>query len=141
MVKVSPSVTLELKSGQTITIDLEEAQQIIRGLSKFVHDGSRAGKTFRPGVEARKKGPVTVPRMSEAKRNEILKHVNKKLSSKPRTLSNLLKGVSYVPNYLPAIRQMVEDQKHVSKKMIGKRTFYFLGEGRVGKPSKVAAAA
>jgi hypothetical protein len=63
--------------------------------------------------------------MSDAKKKEILDHVNKQLSAKPRALSNLLKGVSYVPNHLPHIRKMIEDQKHVSKKAIGKRIFYY----------------
>jgi hypothetical protein len=127
MVKISPSVTLVLeKSGQTITIDLDEAQQIIKGLSKFVQEGNNhAGKTPQAGVKkGRKKGRAMVPRMSETKKNEILKHVSKKLSARPRTLSNLLKGVSYVPNNLPMIRAMIENQDNVAKKVIGKRTYY-----------------
>jgi hypothetical protein len=66
-----------------------------------------------------------ISHMSYAKKKEILDHINKQLSAKPRTLSNLLKGVSYVPNHLPHIRKMIEDQKHVSKKAIGKRIFYY----------------
>lgn len=62
--------------------------------------------------------------MSEAKKNEIMKHINKKISKTPRTLSSLLKGVSYVPNHLPTIRQAVESQKSIDKKIIGKRTYY-----------------
>jgi hypothetical protein len=127
MVKISPSVTLVLeKSGQTITIDLDEARQIIKGLSKFVQEGnSHAGKIPQAGVKkGRKKGLAMVPRMSETKKNEILKHVSKKLSARPRTLSNLLRGVSYVPNNLPMIRAMIENQDNVAKKVIGKRTYY-----------------
>jgi hypothetical protein len=51
-------------------------------------------------------------------------NVDKKLSSTPKTLSALLDGISYVPNYLPAIRKMVEGRKDVAKKIVGKRTLY-----------------
>jgi hypothetical protein len=64
--------------------------------------------------------------MSDAKKREIMDNVDKKLSSTPKTLSALLDGVSYVPNYLPAIRKMVEEKQNIAKKQMGKRTFYFL---------------
>jgi hypothetical protein len=127
MVRISPSVTLELKSGQTITIDIEEARQISRSLAKFVQDvNSHAAKArVKKGRGNAMKGAATIPHMSEAKKNEILKHVNKKVSRRPRTLSSLLKGVSYVPNHLPSIRKIVEAQQNISKEQKGKRTFYY----------------
>lgn len=72
------------------------------------------------------------PHISEEKKKEIIDHVNKKLSGTPQTLSSLLDGVSYVPNYLPFIRKMVEGQNGVAKKAVGKRTLYF----RKGKEEK-----
>jgi len=142
MVRINPSITLELeKGGQRITIDLKEAKEIIRSLSKFVKDNdaslkanstTRSKRTRKNARKSRqllqKRMPAAasqkISHMSYAKKKEILDHVNKQLSAKPRTLSNLLKGVSYMPNHLPHIRKMIEDQKHVSKKAIGKRIFY-----------------
>jgi hypothetical protein len=131
MVRINPSITLELeKGGQRITIDLKEAKEIIRSLSKFVkdNDASLKANTTTRSKRTRKnarKSSQKISHMSDAKKKEILDNVNKQLSAKPRTLSNLLKGVSYVPNHLPHIRKMIEDQKHVSKKAIGKRIFYY----------------
>jgi hypothetical protein len=142
MVRINPSITLELeKGGQRITIDLKEAKEIIRSLSKFVKDNDASLKantttrSKRTRKNARKSHQLLQKRMpaasqkishmSDAKKKEILDNVNKQLSAKPRTLSNLLKGVSYVPNHLPYIRKMIEDQKHVSKKAIGKRILYY----------------
>lgn len=143
MVKINPSITLELeKGGQRITIDLKEAKEIVRSLSKFVKDNDASLKantttrSKRTRKNARKSHQLLQKRMpaaasqkishmSDAKKKEILDHVNKQLSAKPRTLSNLLESVSYVPNHLPHIRKMIEDQKHVSKKAIGKRIFYY----------------
>jgi vacuolar-type H+-ATPase subunit E/Vma4 len=121
---------------------LKEAKEIIRSLSKFVKDNDASLKantstrSKRTRKNARKSHQLLQKRMpaaasqkishmSYAKKKEILDHINKQLSAKPRTLSNLLKGVSYVPNHLPHIRKMIEDQKHVSKKAIGKRIFYY----------------
>jgi vacuolar-type H+-ATPase subunit E/Vma4 len=143
MVRINPSITLELeKGGQRITIDLKEAKEIVRSLSKFVKDNDASLKantttrSKRTRKNARKSHQLLQKRMpaaasqkishmSDAKKKEILDHVNKQLSAKPRTLSNLLESVSYVPNRLPHIRKMIEDQKHVSKKAIGKRIFYY----------------
>jgi vacuolar-type H+-ATPase subunit E/Vma4 len=143
MVRINPSITLELeKGGQRITIDLKEAKEIVRSLSKFVKDNDaslKANTTTRSKSTRKnarkshqllqKRRPAAasqkISHMSDAKKKEILDNVNKQLSAKPRTLSNLLKGVSYVPNHLPHIRKMIEDQKHVSKKAIGKRIFYY----------------
>ncbi|HYD92133.1 MAG TPA: hypothetical protein VEA37_11685, partial [Flavobacterium sp.] len=118
MVKVNPSITLELKSGQKISISLEEGKELIRGLSKFVEIDEKSGVSRR-GSKNSKAGTGQkrrVPGMSKAKEDEILRHVEKKLSSKPRTLSNLLTGISYMPNHLPMIRRLVESQPGISKK-------------------------
>ena len=130
LVKINPSVTLELKSGQKVTIDLEEARQIIKGLTKFVEDGEFA-KVPPPRIQRRKDRKnveqTKIAHMSEAKRIAILTHLNNQLSAKPKTISNLLKGISYVPNHLPHIRRMIEGQRNVAKKRIGKRIFYYRG--------------
>ena len=130
LVKINPSVTLELKSGQKVTIDLEEARQIIKGLTKFVEDGEFA-KVPPPRIQRRKDRKnveqTKIAHMSEAKRITILTHLNNQLSAKPKTISNLLKGISYVPNHLPHIRRMIEGQRNVAKKRMGKRIFYYRG--------------
>ena len=131
LVKINPSVTLELKSGQKVTIDLEEAGQIIKGLTKFVEDGEYAIKAPPSRVQKRKGRKnveqTKIAHMSEAKRIAILTHLNNQLSARPKTISNLLKGISYVPNHLPHIRRMIEGQRNVAKKRIGKRIFYYRG--------------
>ncbi|AFU57829.1 hypothetical protein Ngar_c08870 [Candidatus Nitrososphaera gargensis Ga9.2] len=147
MAKVRPSITLKLKSGQTITLDLQEVNDIIKSLTKFVNERQRRlrrrqnikdattavvkRRIARNGrmmiTTTRKAGrkiPAASSSMSQAKRQEILEHVNKKLSTEPKTLSNLLKGVSYSPNYLPAIRNIIENQPNIAKQIIGKRTYY-----------------
>lgn len=138
MVKINPSLTIELaKGGRKIIIDIDEAKQIIKDLAKFVQDGGYSKKPTgqiriqkkRQRRKKAKKGQrlsaKKILHMSDKKRKEILQHINKQLSARPKTLSNLLKGVPYVPNYLPSIRTIVERQKDVAKKLIGKRTFYF----------------
>src|SRR5437667_128075 len=129
LVKINRSVTLELKNGQTVTIDLEEAGQIIKGLTKFV--GGEYAKVPPPRIQKRKDRKNVeqkrIPHMSEAKRTAILKHLNNQLSAKPKTISKLLNGITYVPNYLPHIRKMIEGQRNVAKKRIGKRIFYYRG--------------
>jgi hypothetical protein len=130
LVKINPSVTLELGDGQKITINLEEAGQLIKGLTKFVQKGEYASMTTQQIEIEKRKGrrnfeQTKIPHMSEAKRTAILKHLDKQLSTKPKTLSNLLKGITYVPNHLPHIRRMLEGQRGVAKKRMGKRTFYY----------------
>ncbi|HXG05786.1 MAG TPA: hypothetical protein VNI77_00485 [Nitrososphaera sp.] len=128
MVRINPSVTLELRNGQMVTIDLDEAQEIIKGLTKLVYGeiNHAAKANMKKSRKEAKISTTGVP--SETKMNEIIRHINKKISKTPRTLSNLLKGVSYAPNHLPAIRQAVESQKGIDKKIIGKRTYYYLAE-------------
>lgn len=136
IVKINPFITIELTKGnEKITIDSVEAKQIIKELSKFVrNDHYREDKA--PQIKALKKEYQKTARknrrlskkilyMSDAKRKEILQHINKQVSTRPKTLSNLLKGTSYVPNHLPHIRRMVENQQRVAKKMRGKRTLYY----------------
>ena len=135
MVKINPTVTLELRDGQRITINVEEAGQIIRGLRKFVQDSEYGGAPAAmeaPTRVQKKRGPKTARKanrtyMSEIKKAAILQHIEKQLSKRPRTISNLLKGISYVPNHLPDIRRMIESQRNVSKKKVGKRTLYYRG--------------
>ncbi|MEO9296310.1 MAG: hypothetical protein ABI347_12025 [Nitrososphaera sp.] len=131
MVKVTKSVTIEIeKDGKSITITPDELEEIKRQLDAAIRE---RGREFRAKLQSKREtaktgGETFAPKavhMSDAKRKEIMAHVNKKLSATPRTLSSLLDGVSYVPNYLPMIRKMVEGQNNVAKKQVGKRTLYF----------------
>jgi len=146
MVEVSASITLVLESGQKISISLEEGKELIKSLSKFVEAAGTSGASLRKhkNGKAGRGQKRRLPGISKAKEGEILRHIEKKLSSKPRTLSNLLTGISYMPNHLPMIRRLVEGQPQISKKMIGKRTFYYsktVSNRRVEKPTHLAAAA
>ena len=141
MVRIQPSITIDMgKAGQKLTLEIEEAKELYNTLAKFLNMGSNnsrwqsrhsstgptANIAVRKGGGRRGRKPSkTSFSMSEAKTNEILEHINKQLSdNKPRTLTNLLKGVSYVPNHIPLIRQAVENQDKIAKKKIGKRTYY-----------------
>ena len=167
VLKVSRSITLQLeKSGQKITLDFDEAKEIIKSLSQlanqmesnvtattiegnskqnstttkkrkvkaaYKNEKKRGNGRRRRGRKSSKKNKsapqkdrkTKVPYMSENKRQEIITHISRQLSAKPQTLSALLEGVSYVPNYLPTIRQMVESRgKNIRREKIGKRIYY-----------------
>ena len=155
MVRIQPSITIDLgKAGQKLTLEIEEAKELYNTLAKFLkmdssnsswqsssHSGAAdptASIAIRKGGRGRRRGrkpSKTSFSISEAKTKEILEHINKQLSdTKPRTLTNLLKGVSYVPNHIPLIRQAVENQDKIGKKRIGKRTYYLRKQ-----PPKAAA--
>lgn len=134
MVKVTKSVYIEIeKDGQKITFGPDEIKDIKRQLDAAVRE--KGGREFRAnqkdGQKAKRSTKAeTIYHMSDGKKKDIINNVNKKLSGTPKTLSALLDGVSYVPNYLPAIRKMVEGQQNVAKKQVGKRTLYYLKDGK-----------
>ena len=133
MVKITKSVSIEIeKDGKSITITPDELEEIKRQLDDAIRERGREFRAKLQGNQAAKisSSRVAAPapkafHMSDTKKKEVMDHVNKRLSAKPRTLSALLDGVSYVPNYLPMIRKMVEGQNNVAKKQVGKRTLYF----------------
>lgn len=133
MVKITKSVSIEIeKDGKSITITPDELEEIKRQLDDAIRE---RGREFRSKLQSSQAAKISSSRvvapapkafhMSDAKKKEVMDHVNKRLSAKPKTLSALLDGVSYVPNYLPMIRKMVESQNNVAKKEVGKRTLYF----------------
>jgi hypothetical protein len=118
MVKITRSFTIDIeKDGQKITVGPDEIEQIKSALEEALREKGRQVKDTKPSS-----AKLTI---REEKREEIMNHVGRKLSSKPQTLSSLLDGIAYVPNTLPFIRKMVEDRKDVAKRIMGKRTFYF----------------
>jgi hypothetical protein len=132
VVKVTKSVTIEIeKDGKSITITPDELDEIKWQLDAAIRERGREFRaklqTGQQPVKNSNGSSAAAPKavhMSDAKRKEIMAHVNKRLSATPRTLSALLDGVSYVPNYLPII-EMVEGQNNVARKQVGKRTLYF----------------
>lgn len=117
MVKITKSFTIDIeKDGQKITIGPDEIEQIKSALEEAIREKGRQVKA---------KSSSSKLTIREEKRDEIMNHVGRRLSSKPQTLSSLLEGISYVPNTLPIIRKMVEDRRDVAKKIMGKRMFYF----------------
>lgn len=149
MVKINPSVTLELKDGQKITIGIDEAKKLVSGLARFIQDSNgHAVKAPQAGKVGKKRGRRKTRKrhgspaaMSKAKKESILDHVRRKLSAEPQTLSNLLRGISYSPNHLPMIRQVVEGQPRVTRQLIGKRTYYSAKGEEKRRPQKTVAAA
>lgn len=131
MVKITKSVSIEIeKDGQKITLNPDEIKDIKRQLDAAIRE---KGRQIQAKLKVRQKAKAppsahaaVVYHMSDEKKKEIISNVNKKLSGTPKTLSALLDGVSYVPNYLPMIRKMVESQQIVAKKQVGKRTLYYL---------------
>lgn len=125
MVKITKSVTIEIeKDGQRITLTPNEIEDIKRQLDAAVREKGREVRAGQKPAKAAAGKKQQVVHMSDEKRKEIMANVDKKLSGSPKTLSALLDGVSYVPNYLPAIRKMVEGRKDIAKKVVGKRTLY-----------------
>jgi hypothetical protein len=135
MVKVTKSVSIEIeKNGQKIVLGPDEIEDIKRQLDAAIRE---KGRELRAKIKVKRKASKKAPpsssahaaavyHMSDVKKKEIMDNANKKLSDTPKTLSALLDGVSYVPNYLPVIRKMVESQHNVAKKQVGKRTLYYL---------------
>ncbi len=165
MVKIKPSITIDLgKERQRITLELDEAKELFNTLATFLNKGNNTGSNIDVASdngrrkrrhhrassttstiiknEARGKGRSKTSlssSMSEEKRKDILEHINKQLSdTKPRTLTNLLKGVSYTPNHIPYIRQIVESQGNIAKKRIGKRTYYLSNKQTSSKSASAA---
>jgi hypothetical protein len=130
MVKITKSVSIEIeKDGQKITLGPDEIEDIKRQLDAAVRERGKESQTkirIKQQHRAKTSSAQTVYHMSDEKKKEIINNVNKKLSDVPKTLSALLDGVSYVPNYLPMIRKMVESQQNVAKKQVGKRMLYHL---------------
>lgn len=127
MVKITKSVMIEIeKDGQKITLNQSEFDDIKRQLESAVRAKGKEVKASPKSAKASSRKQQQQPvHMSEEKRKGIMANVDKKLSETPKTLSGLLDGVSYVPNYLPAIRKMVEGRRDVTKKAVGKRILYF----------------
>ena len=126
MIKITKSVVIEIeKDGQRMTLVQSEIDDIKRQLVTAVQAKCKevraSQKPAKTSFSSNKQQPV---HMSDEKRKGIMDNVGKKLSSTPKTLSTLLDGVSYVPNYLPVIRKMVEGRQDVAKKAVGKRILY-----------------
>jgi hypothetical protein len=137
MVKITRSVSIEIeKDGQKISLSPDEIEDIKRQLDAAIRE--KAGESFVKHKGKQQKGKASsssspqqiVYHISDEKKKAIINNVNKQLSETPKTLSSLLNGVTYVPNYLPMIRKMVEDQQNVAKTQVGKRTLYFLKDSK-----------
>ncbi|AIF82355.1 hypothetical protein NTE_00273 [Candidatus Nitrososphaera evergladensis SR1] len=140
--KIGKAISIELRDGQRLSLSLKETRELYRKLGKMLTDASKGGRSARNVKAARKKkiriagkrsrATSTKPSsssskiisLSDAKRQEILAHLNREISATPRTLTNLLKGVSYSAGQLPAIRSIIESQQGVRAKTKGKRTLY-----------------
>lgn len=144
--KIGKAISIELHDGQRLSLSLKETKELYRKLGKMLTDaveGERK-KTSKAEPARKKKNRIVGKRsraistkssslssssskiisLSDAKRQEILAHLDKEVSATPRTLTNLLKGVSYSASQLPAIRRIIENQQGVRAKTKGKRTLY-----------------
>src|SRR6476620_10865912 len=107
VVKITKSVSIEIeKDGKSITITPDELEEIKRQLDGAIRERGREFRAKLQSSQAKIGSSHVAPpapkafHMSDAKKKEVMAHVNKRLSAKPKTLSALLDGVSYVPNYL-----------------------------------------
>ncbi|HVX02596.1 MAG TPA: hypothetical protein VHA09_05540 [Nitrososphaera sp.] len=151
--KIDKAISIELRDGQRVSLSLKETKELYKKLGKMLAEGGsgerRQGRRKAVGARnagtekkekkkgrvaskkskalpARKSSPLSrkVISLSDAKKQEILAHFNKEISTTPRTLSNILKGVSYSASQLPAIRSIIESQQGIRAKAKGKRTLY-----------------
>ncbi|AIF82361.1 hypothetical protein NTE_00279 [Candidatus Nitrososphaera evergladensis SR1] len=124
--KIGKAISIELDDGQRLSLSLKEAGELYLKLGKMLTYDREAGKN-KSGRKSRTtfaRSSNTTVTLSDAKRQEILAHLNKQISDTPRTLTNLLKGAKYSPSQLPLIRNMVESQQSIKAKAKGKRILY-----------------
>lgn len=169
VLKIAKNITIE-KDGKSITLTDEELRQLVKqalGGEVVMAGGGMAEVSaappqpqMEPVIEAQKitqpvrkvrtvkqkphkqvSGGEQLVHISEEKKAQIMSHVNSRMNEIPQTLSFLLEGISYVPNYLPFIRKMVESEAGVSKVMNGKRVLYFKKGVRQAPPEQVVAPA
>ena len=167
MLKIAKNITIE-KDGQRITLSDEELKQIVRQAMGQELELPQTIPVNPPMIEPPTitEQKVTAPKakssmkkqkahkpqtasgdqqvhISEEKKSQIMSHVHSRMNEIPQTLSFLLEGISYVPNYLPFIRKMIEGEPGVSKVMNGKRVLYFKKRAvaQATAPEQVAPAA
>ena len=144
--KIGKAISIELRDGQRLSLSLKETRELYSKLGKMLTDarGGERKRTSKANPTRKKKSRIAGKRskatstkssslssssgkvisLSDAKRQEILSHLNREISATPRTLTNLLKGISYSASQLPAIRSIIESQQGVRAKTKGKRTLY-----------------
>jgi hypothetical protein len=144
-VKIDKAISIQLRDGQRLSLSLKETKELYARLGEILAEGDRRGRRKRRSKKeatrnsGKRKYRTRSPRsttsssrvamsLSDAKKQEVLAHLNKELSKTPRTLTNLLKGVSYSASQLPAIRSIVESQENIAAKAKGKRTLYLKKE-------------
>lgn len=166
MLKIAKNITIE-KDGQRITLSDEELKQIVRQAMGQELELPQTIPVNPPMIEPPTitEQKVTAPKakssmkkqkahkpqtasgdqqvhISEEKKSQIMSHVHSRMNEIPQTLSFLLEGISYVPNYLPFIRKMIENEPGVSKVMNGKRVLYFKKRAvQAMPPEQIAPAA
>lgn len=123
-----------VKSGVKVQLSLEEIRDLAKaaGITANVSSVHRATRTSAPRPEqlkqpaqsSQKKGKKTWG-ISQEKKDRILAHVRKNLTSSPQSLSKLLEGATYAPNDLPKLREYIEQQSDVARMTAGKLTYYF----------------
>jgi primosomal protein N' len=120
-----PVIILE-KDGMKMILTLEEAKKVKQDVDSFLAKNGLAQDTFDASKYANSDSHSEPVHMSDGKRKRLKDHIVSRLTEKPQPLTKLLDGASYVPNYLPVIRQMVEEDKSIGKVMKGrKRALYF----------------
>lgn len=120
-----------VKAGTRVELNVEEirnlakAAGIINASQSSVH---RASKTSAPRPEQLARSESKKKKtwgISQKKKDRILEHVKKNLTTSPQSLSKLLAGAKYAPNDLPTLREYIEQQTDIQRMTAGKLTYYF----------------
>lgn len=154
--KIGKAISIELRDGQRLTLSLKETKELYTKLESILSTsriGTRGNgekkkvrgkkKSVRKskGRSAKPSHSRLIVTLSDAKKQEVLKHLNNEISQTPRTLTNLLKGVSYSASQIPAIRTLIEGEQNIKAKAKGKRTLYQIREKISKKRTTTTAAA
>lgn len=148
--KIGKAIYIELRDGQRLTLSWKETKELYTKLESMlstnridtrekeekVRRGKKKSVRKSKGRSAKPSHSRLMVPLSDAKKQEVLRHLNNEISQTPRTLTNLLKGVSYSASQLPAIRTLIEGEQNIKAKAKGKRTLYQIRK----KVKKTAAA-
>lgn len=139
-VRTDPTITIEKDNSKVILtiVEAAEVKQLLDDfLAKYADSATVTSLSNRKPANTSilKEVTATPVHMSEDKKKQLRDHVLKKLTAEPQSLTTLLKGVSYVPNYLPFIRDMIEQDDAIGVYNVGKRAMYY----KKGKEAKAAS--
>lgn len=116
-----PVIVLE-KDGTKMILTLNEAKEVKQHLDSFLNQ-HKVTTGPDPTLNQHNSSSPKV-HMSPHKCDAIIEHVVDKLTNEPQSLTQLLKGIPFVPNYQPVIKEMIENDSRIAIHKSGRRIFY-----------------